>query len=506
MIIAIVVGLIIGACMVFFIKSKPKDNSVTTTDNQEVSFLKSSIYTLENEKQKLLKKLADNESLLKTIQSSGDTSSNSNDLLKEINKLKDEIEDMEDSIDDLEAKNKKIRSEKNEIEENLNNIEKENRELLTTKEDLSIKLATKVREAEKDNKSLTFVNSILNANNASDKDMEELDRKTWEIYSFISNSVYDCLKNHTDEAENLGYYAWDWRNTEKKTWIKNKKVVAIVGEFSAGKTSIVNRILSQDDPDALLLPTSSKETTAIPTYISKSKDFNCQFYSPDGDLRTIKKETFEMVTKSVLDKVNVSHLIKYFVLSYNNKHLDNISILDTPGFGSNSDEIIKRTTDVVKEAHALFWVIDINAGDLNQTSIKVMKDHLNGVPLYFIINKTDGKSPDDIEKMKEHIKKTAFDNDIQFKDIISFHKDEKVEVLMKYINEIQIEEQPPLMRYILDELNSWIKKKEKEKNDLRKERKEIDDTIDIRDDNFNFIKNEISSSADTIERLVKINF
>ena len=508
-IITAVICLIIGFGVAFLLKSKKSDTSLTankvvnSTNNKEVELLKSTIESLENEKTKLYKNLSDSEELLKTIQESENHSSDSGDLLKEIKKLKDEIDDLEDEIGDLESKNKKLRSEKSEVEENFNAIEREKRHLTAENEELSEKLIVKTKEAEEEKKSLTFVKNILDANNASDKDMEEIDHKTWKIYSFINNAVYNTLREHTEEAENLGYYAWDWRNTEMKTWIKNKKVVAIVGEFSAGKTSIINRILLQNDPKAILLPTSSKETTAVPTYISKSKDFNCQFYSPDGDLRNIKKETFEMVTKSVLDKVNVSHLIKYFVLSYDNEHLDNISILDTPGFGSNSEEIIKKTTDVVKEANALFWVIDANTGDINQTSIDVMKNHLNEVPLYFIINKSDTKSAGDLEQLEKKIQATAKNNGIQYKAIIRFSQKENVEVLMRHIKEIEVQERPRLMKYILEELDFWIEEKEKEKSELRKSRVENEGTLNVRNDNFNYIKDEIGYSADTIKRLVK---
>lgn len=508
-IITAVICLIIGFGVAFLLKSKksdtnlPSNEAVDSTNNKEVSLLKSTIESLENEKTKLHKKLSDSEELLKTIQESEDISSDSEKLVKDIKKLKDEIDDLEDDIDDLEGKNKKLRSEKSEIEENLDAVEKEKRNLTAEKEELSEKLVAIIKEAEEDNKSLTFVNNILKAKNATDKDMEEIDHKTWDIFSFIEKTVSPYLENHDEKEVNLGEDAWNWRNMEMKTWIKDKKVVAIVGEFSSGKTSIVNRILSQDDPSAALLPTSSKETTAVPTYISKSKDFNCQFYSPDGNLRNIKKETFEMVTKSVLDKVNVSHLIKYFVLSYDNKYLDNISILDTPGFGSNSKEILKKTTDVVKEADVLFWVIDANTGDINQTSIDVMKKDLNKVPLYFIINKSDTKSVGDLEQLEKKIQVTAKNNNIEYKAIIRFSQKENVKVLMEHIKEIEVQKQTRLMKDIAEGLDSLIEEKEQEKKDLIETRNINRENIRIIESNFKIIQGNIVYSVENIRGLVK---
>ena len=58
------------------------------------------------------------------------------------------------------------------------------------------------------------------------------------------------------------YGAYKWAAISRKKWLANKTAIAFVGEFSAGKTSIVNSILSTH------LPVSTKVTTAIPTYIS----------------------------------------------------------------------------------------------------------------------------------------------------------------------------------------------------------------------------------------------
>jgi len=503
-IIAVIIGLIVGVVIALFLKPKSKkDGDVTISDidasNQNI--LKTNIEALEKEKATLHKRLLESEKFLETIRESnnGTPSEVSDKLLKEIKNLKDEIEDLEDNLDEQKKSNKKIREEKSTIEDELENIEKEKKDLSEEKENLETKLQTVATESKESKESLDFINDILNAQNSSNKDFEKLDEDTWGIYFFIKEKI----SHNFEQPENIDNYAWEWRNSELKTWIKGKKVVAIVGEFSAGKTSIVNRILSQDDPSAPLLPVSSKETTAIPTYVSKSKDFNCQFYSPDSELRNIKKETFEKVTKSVLDKVNVSHLIKYFVLSYDNQYLDKISILDTPGFASNSDDIIKRTTDVVKEADAIFWVIDANMGDINQTSLDVMKSHLNEMPLYFIINKSDTKSPGELDKLEERIKETAKKNEIKCEAVIRFSQKENVDVLMKHIQEIEIKEQEPLMRHISNVLDEIIKDLKEEKGELKKVRKENLNELSQTESNFENIQSEISYSAEKIKRFVK---
>lgn len=509
LLLALFIGLLIGFLVTYLIinkKNKTVDVEENNIDSFSIEEFNHKIEILQQEKDNLKSKLVENEQILNTIRENEKSLSsdlfNSEDSIKfekEIKNLKDEIEDIEDELDDFKKRNKRLQSEKNVLEDEKYNVEKEKISLEEEKEVLTNRLEKIIKESEESKESLIFINEILNAQNVQNSDFEKLDEETWRIYYYIRNNIYPYI----DNPEELEYKMWEWRNAEIKTWIRNKKKIAIVGEFSAGKTSIINRILAQDDPNAPLLPVSSKETTAIPTYISKSADFDCQFFSPENELRDIDKEIFSMVTKSVLDKVNVSHLIKYFVLSYNNKYLDNLSILDTPGFASNSDEIIKRTADVVKEADAIFWVIDANTGDINQTSIDVMQEHLHGMPLYFIINKCDTKSPNELNQLENRIRETAKTNNIDFKSILRFSQKENVEVLMKSIREIQIMEQSPLIQDILDFLQNKIKDLEIEKKMIKDELiKNNNDLIDS-ESKFNYTQREIINSNNTINEVLK---
>ena len=376
-ILAIVIGCIVGIIIGFLLKSKKSiavvENNSNTLNTDE---LKNKIAGLEEEKADLIRKLSNNEQLLKSIKDNRETNNfdGAEELLEEniivknqldaiekelgslkINNkktiaektaleeelglleknaklvseqktvlelekariakeneiLKDDLEDIEDELEDQKRSNKKIREEKNYLEEELNFAGKNIKVLSEQRAFLEHEKEKIEKNLKETDESLLFINDILNAQNSSNKDFEKLSDDTIGIYKFIEKDVSPLMEHPKDIIKS----AWEWRNSELKPWIKGKKKIAIVGEFSAGKTSIINRILSQDNPKAPLLPVSSKETTAIPTYISKSKDFNCQFLSPDNELRNVREETFGMVTKSVLDKVNISNLIKYFVLS-----------------------------------------------------------------------------------------------------------------------------------------------------------------------------------------------
>ena len=246
----------------------------------------------------------------------------------------------------------------------------------------------------------------------------ELEQKVEEIVSFIHSDECRAYITLTDEGErNLSM----WQYECAKSWIQGKVKVAFIGEFSAGKTSIVNRLLQDGDPHAIQFPVSSKATTAIPTYISGRKGggkATYRFYTPDSILKEISEGTFRRVSKEVLEEVGgVSSMIKYFVMAYANKGLERLSILDTPGFSSQDKDDELRTMEVINECDALFWVVDVNSGTLNTRSIQVIRQYLHK-PLYIIINKVDTKSPSEVKQAEQAIRATCSKEKLEVKGFI----------------------------------------------------------------------------------------
>jgi len=354
-------------------------------------------------------------------------------LKKKIKDLEEELEDAEDDIADLK---KKVRGKDEEIAQQTDALGQErkltaslNEELTTLKQQLD----DKIKELELKMGSLDFIQEILSAPDANRSDIRQLYENISEMKSFALGQLMDCYATLKDNHINFGdgnfegfkktweQRFYEWASVTKKSWINGKTTIAFVGEFSAGKTSIVNRILSQDDPKVPQLPVSTKATTAVATYIAGGPVVSYQFVTPDDKLKMISRETFtEKVSKEILDQVKgVSSLIQYFVMTYKNPNLDGLSILDTPGFNSNDENDAQRTMEVINECDALFWVFDVNAGTINRSSLSVIKEHLNK-PLYVVINKVDTKSESEIKKVEELIKKTLTDEGIKVEKFIRF--------------------------------------------------------------------------------------
>ena len=339
---------------------------------------------------------------------------------KALKNAEEENEELEEECDQTlkreRAKTQEVKEQVSAMEKQLSSLQETLDEKNKEKEKLANELTATKDRANCRGEALSFVREVLTAQVNSER--SELEQKVEEIVSFIHSDECRAYITLTDEGErDLSM----WQSECAKSWIQGKVKVAFIGEFSAGKTSIVNRLLQEGDPHAIQLPVSSKATTAIPTYISGRKGggkATYRFYTPDSILKEISEDTFRRVSKEVLEEVGgVSSMIKYFVMAYANKGLERLSILDTPGFSSQDEVDEQRTMEVINECDALFWVVDVNSGTLNTRSIRVIRQYLHK-PLYIIINKVDTKSPSEVKQAEQTIRATCSKEKLEVKGFI----------------------------------------------------------------------------------------
>lgn len=380
-------------------------------------------------------------------------------LKKKIKSLQDENEEYEDDLDNLRKKLKNKESDHSKLQDEFDKNLREKKHIQEELDSVADQLQEKTHELDVKIESLIFVQEVLTAKRTTDESVNKLHSKIDNLSDFISGELKDAIASIYPRKDDLADALYgsgldSWAVTAKKSWIQGKTSIAFVGEFSAGKTSIVNRILSQDDPTIPRLPVSTKATTAIPTYISGGVGTFYQFVTPNNELKSISEATFKRVSKEVLDQVKgVSSLIQYFVMTYKNPHLDQLSILDTPGFNSNDKEDAERTIDVINECDALFWVFDVNAGTVNRSSIDLIKKHLKK-PLYVVINKVDTKAASEVDKVEQLISKTLTDAALPVEGFIRFSAKAPLDDMMKPIATVQHSDE---RENYLNVLSEWVK-------------------------------------------------
>ena len=419
-------------------------------------------------------------------------------IKKKMQSLKDELEESQDDNADLKKKIKSKDSELSDLQDSLNKEQKVSKQLSNELAIIKQQLEDKIQELDLKMGSLNFIQEILSAEEFGNENTKALAKSIDFLESFVKGSftdvnsyLYTTYKFSWGGAEgNEGFNikkqyfhdAFDqWASTKRTSWLDGKTTIAFVGEFSAGKTSIVNRILSQDDPSIPKLPVSTKATTAIPTYIAGGLRADYSFISGDGKRKKILEDTFKKVSKEVLDQVKgVSSLIKYFVMEYKNPNLKGLSILDTPGFNSNDKEDRDRTIDVINECDALFWVFDVNAGTVNRSSISVIKEKLNK-PLYVVINKVDTKSDSDVKKVEDLIRKTLSNEGLTVQKFIRFSSKAPLADIMNPIKGVTktagrdtfVEDVREDIEELSNILDGFVKERNESYNTARQEGEEI---------------------------------
>ena len=417
---------------------------------------------------------------------------------KALEKAEEENEELEE---ECEQTLKRERAKTQEVKEQVSAMEKQLSETNKEKEKLKNELTATTERLtateERDNcrgQALSFVREVLIAQVTSER--SELEQKVEEIVSFIHSD--DCRKYITltdEEKSDLSM----WQSECAKSWIQGKVKVAFIGEFSAGKTSIVNRLLQEGDPHAIQLPVSSKATTAIPTYISGRKGggkATYRFYTPDSILKEISEDTFRRVSKEVLEEVGgVSSMIKYFVMAYANKGLERLSILDTPGFSSQDKVDEQRTMEVINECDALFWVVDVNSGTLNTRSIQVIRQYLHK-PLYIIINKVDTKSPSEVKQAEQTIRATCSKEKIQVKGFIYMGMKTPLDELHQVFSTLDSSSSLGLLEAFSQRIQELINKQTGIKN-------EYDDKLHQYHQKLSELETTFSDNLDTVAELAE---
>lgn len=428
---------------------------------------------------------------------------------KELKSLKRKVEDLEDDVEDAEDDKKSAEKKLKRQEENYNKLfdEMQHAQLeLQRLKGVEEKYTDSEARSEKRKAAIDFISNILTAE-AVVAEYDNMERssssinKVNQIAKFIKDDYSQLMnENGYDNKQEREKELERFISEKKKTWIHGKTTVAFIGEFSSGKTSIVNRILLSGNEKALKLPVSTKATTAIPTYISsrtdKTRD-SYTFIAPDESQKRIADEKMiEMMSKETLDEVRgMDQLIKYVVRKENNRSLTDISILDTPGFSSNDAKDKERTLEVVNECDALFWVVDVNSGTINQSSLAVIKKELKK-PLYIVVNKVDSKAKSEVDKVVCKIEETLANKGVPCQGIIRFSMKEDIKQIMNVIRDVK-RNKP---------VDDYFKSTREGLNDLAKNfRKQYDTAYEVRNGYIESMRKDKDTIAQIWDKIRDLN-
>lgn len=163
-------------------------------------------------------------------------------------------------------------------------------------------------------------------------------------------------------------------------------VLPLVGEFSSGKTSLINALT-----EGKALETSAKPTTATIFEIHFGCDKNyAMVKNREGEFELV--EDIALLKNSELTN---SEFVKVFDTS---KRIPQTTLLiDTPGLSSSDPRHRQALVSFLPEADGILLVMDVNAQLTRSTIDFINTVSLSSRPIYLILTKCDTKQKSQIE-------------------------------------------------------------------------------------------------------------
>ncbi|MRH42587.1 GTP-binding protein [Aquibacillus halophilus] len=161
----------------------------------------------------------------------------------------------------------------------------------------------------------------------------------------------------------------------------NEFVICFSGHFSAGKSSLINRLLGED-----ILPQSPIPTSANVVKITSGKGYVRVYFDKEDPTEYVEPYDLETIKEYCKD----GDSIKRIEISKRTAAIpSNVSILDTPGIDSSNDADRIMTESSLHMVDALFYVMDYNhvQSDVNLRFLRKMQQQEKSI--YIVINQID---------------------------------------------------------------------------------------------------------------------
>ena len=168
-------------------------------------------------------------------------------------------------------------------------------------------------------------------------------------------------------------------------------ILPLIGEFSAGKTSLINALT-----DSKVLEIASLPTTATLYQII--------FGAPENKAVALSAEGEEVELQ--LDALKNDELKKYPTVTLfdtSTKVPQDIIFVDTPGLSSPDPKHREVLTSILPRVDAILLTVDANQAVTRSLIDFVKSMRLAEKPIYLILNKIDTKSPSELQDLKRGI-------------------------------------------------------------------------------------------------------
>ncbi len=212
--------------------------------------------------------------------------------------------------------------------------------------------------------------------------------------------------------------------------------IAIVGNYSSGKSTIINSLIGEE-----IMPTGDLPTTAIISILKNGEqkviaetDNGIKFINPN----LIKEFKHKKEEKNNGKEIQIEE-IKRLIIYHPSKFLNKVEIYDTPGFNTATYQIDDEITEqIFEEVDLIIWTFQAD----NQTATekqKIEKIRKLNKKIIALLNKVDIKSPGDRDEIISYIKKEFnFDTVLPYsaQKIVDIKRQDQRKELLTYLDEL----------------------------------------------------------------------
>ncbi len=186
---------------------------------------------------------------------------------------------------------------------------------------------------------------------------------------------------------------------------KQQLVIPIVGNFSAGKSTLLNRFLEKS-----VLPTAITPETSLATELHYSANERIEAFSNNDE----KAESFELNEQSFeVIKENASKY-SYLKVYLNNEALKNsapLVFVDMPSFDSPISSHTHAILEYLERGVHFVILTSVEEGALTKRMVRELKNLLEfDKGLSFILSKTNLRTPSQVEEVSHYIEEQIQDH------------------------------------------------------------------------------------------------
>ncbi|MBA6152191.1 dynamin family protein [Gelidibacter maritimus] len=269
-------------------------------------------------------------------------------------------------------------------------------------------------------------------------------------------------------------------------------ILPIVGEFSSGKTTFINKLT-----EGKKLETATKPTTSViyEIYFGKEKE-KAEIIFENGVVKDV-----EDITSIKNDHLNNVKRIKIYDTSQ--KIANKTILVDTPGISSNNPKHLEALSSYLPEADAIFLFSDVNQQITNSLLDFISTNNIVHLPLYLVLTKKDDKTKEELESIKQYITKhigldldniisiSAKNNDLdEFFQLMHKIQDDKNNIINKALG-YRIEKTAHYLKAHIENLIENTSSESNFQDEIKNERRKLDRTITAIDNLIHDIQNEI---------------